>query len=245
MTARAPRLLCASALALAACASAPPLAPPVLVDRSIPGYAVVDGSGAGMAVEGLRGTLSPRDAREAIEPEMESIAACFAERSESLEEIGGSLEMRIRVRGDGTVLFAGPEDSTVGDREVERCVGRAIEAARFPRPNGGGEAEVRWSLSVDPPPSVRAPATWDPRRVAPVVRRRARAARARCAVEAPVQVTAYVTRGGRVISAGAASTVDTPPDRLDCVAAQVRAWRMPAAPRVTKVTFELAGPRLL
>ncbi|MGE0786323.1 MAG: AgmX/PglI C-terminal domain-containing protein [Sandaracinaceae bacterium] len=215
------------------------LVAPTIIDRSVAGAARVDDRGRGMEVQGLHGSLSPRVAQEAIHPYLSEVTGCFALRSMSFEELGGSLRMQIRVSASGVVVSAQPEDSTVGDREVERCVSRVLSAARFPRPQGGGEALVHWGMSIDPPSSVREPATWDPARVASVVRRRAAHARTACAVSAPVQVTAYVSRSGRVLSAGAASAEETPADRLDCVAAQVRRWRMPNASRIAKVTFDL------
>lgn len=231
-----------ASLVLAACGASAPSAP-VSVARApsgpVGGEALVDASGEGMGVEGLNGSLSPREARQALRPYMAEITGCFAMRSMSFEELGGSLQMRIRVSDAGRVLAAHPEDSTVGDREVENCVSHAIESARFPRPHGGGEAEVHWSLSVDPPESAREPTTWDPSRVARVVRRRARRARNRCEIAEDVQVTAYVSRRGRVVSAGAATTTEEDAARLDCVAEQVRRWPMPRAARLAKVTFDL------
>lgn len=228
---------------LLGCASAAPsaaLEAPTIVDPAVPGLASVDADGAGMGVSGLQGTLSPRQVREVLRPRLPEITGCFAMRAMSFEALGGSLRMRIHVSPSGEVRSVHPEDSTVGDREVERCVGRVIAGLRFPRPQGGGAAQVSWSMTVDPPESVREPRTWDPGRVARAVRRGTRRARRACGVLEPVQVTAYVSRRGRVLNVGAASTTETDADRLDCVAAQVRRWRMPRAPRIAKVTFDLA-----
>ncbi|MBX3274883.1 MAG: AgmX/PglI C-terminal domain-containing protein [Sandaracinaceae bacterium] len=195
--------------------------------------------GRGMSVEGLHGTLAASDVREALAPRMSELTGCFALRSMSFHHLGGQLRMSIRVSGAGGVVAAHPEDSTVGDREVERCVRRVLATVRFPRTQGGGEALVHWALSVEPASDARAPLTWDPDRVAHVVRRRGTQALAECNAASSVQVTAYVSRRGRVINVGAASSEGQADEVLDCVARRVRAWRMPAPRGVTKVTFDL------
>jgi len=240
-----PRLLtlCLASLVFVGCGARAPdrgaLVAPRLIDRSVPGTATVDGSGRGMGVSGLRGTLSPLEARAALQPRMNEMTGCFALRSMSFEQLGGQIRMLIRVEGSGRVLSAHPEDSTVGDRDVERCVRRVIQATRFPRTHGGGEAEVHWALTVDPPESVQEPATWSPERVARVVRRRGTRAMSACNVESDIQVTAYVSRRGRVLRAGAASVSGADDETLDCVASHVTRWRMPSGRRISKVTFEL------
>ena len=197
-----------------------------------------------MGVSGLRGTLSPRAARQALRPHMSEMTGCFALRSMGFEELGGQLRMRIRVDGRGRVVDAHPEDSTVGDRDVERCVRRVVLSARFPATQGGGEADVHWALTVDPPESAREPVTWSPERVARVVRRRGRRVATACRTSSSVQVTAYVSRRGRVLRAGAASADGATDETLDCVAARIRRWRMPAGRRTSKVTFDVASAQL-
>ena len=216
-----------------------PLVAPTMVDRSVPGFARVDASGAGMGVSGLHGTLSAGEARQALEPRMSEMTGCFALRSMGFEQLGGQIRMLIRVEGSGRVVSSHPEDSTVGDRDVERCVRRVILGTRFPRTHGGGEAEIHWAMTVDPPDSVREPMTWSPERVARVVRLRRARGRSSCNLDSGVQVTVYVSRGGRVLRAGAAAAEATDDEVLDCVASRVQRWRMPSSRHGAKVTFEI------
>lgn len=196
-----------------------------------------------MSVSGITGSLSAVDVQRALEPRNEDFARCFLARSARFHELSGQVRIFVRVSTDGTVERAYAEDSTLGDRQVEQCVVQVASTTRFPRPRGGGSAELRWPLQIDPPSGVRHPITWDSERVARVVEREGRGVLARCMPEGgagAVQVTAYV-RGNRVVSVGAAVTDEALVGSMDCVADAVRRWRLPSTPRMAKVTFDLHG----
>ena len=232
----------ASAWSLGACSSSAPTARPTAVVRvpDAPEEPEAEVSEGGeMAIAGLESSITEQEARAALQPRMQELAGCFALRSGSLQQLGGRIRLVIRVDGGGHVVSAHADMSTVGDREVERCVNRIVHATRFGGTRGGGEAQVQWSFSVDPPPSVREPLIVDPERVAGLVRRRARTVVQACNAPSGVSVTAYVSRSGRVLSAGAAAQSAMADEVLDCVAQRVKRWRMPANARVSKVTFNL------
>jgi len=195
-----------------------------------------------MAFSGLTGSLTTRDAHTALDPRMGEFASCFHEHSSGarVAGLGGEVRLHIIVAIDGHVRAAFPEDSTVGHRDVERCLVEVAEATRFPRPRGGGEATLTWPIAMDPPHDVRHPRTWDASRVASVVERHGADVLAQCRPNggAHIQVTAY-TRRGRVIAAGAATDDESGRGSLDCVVERIRGWTMPATQRTAKVTFDL------
>lgn len=231
---------------LAACGSAPPpraeTAPAQMAEAQPEAEAPVEESPRETyAVQGITGSLSDSEAHQALDPRMDSFARCFLDQASSLRQLGGDVRLHIRVGIDGMPVAAYPEDSTVGHRDVERCLSDVAMHTRFPRPRGG-EARLTWPISMDPPENVRHPATWDPSRIANVLERNAPRVIAQCEERAlAVQVTAYVRRG-RVVQVGAASREEAGADTLDCVVEQVRGWDMPPAPRMTKVTFDLTPP---
>ncbi|MCB9597381.1 MAG: AgmX/PglI C-terminal domain-containing protein [Sandaracinaceae bacterium] len=235
-------------LCLAGCASAPTPAPITVAHarpRTEASVAVVAEEEAPpprptMAIAGLTGSLTTREAHRALDPRMETFAGCFHEHGTGVTGLGGDVTLHIIVNADGSVRTAFPTDSTVGHRDVERCLSDVAQATVFPRPRGGGEAVLTWPISMDPPSDVRHPQTWDPSRVANVVERRGSDVLAACRPEGTghVRVTAY-TRGGRVIMAGASTDDESGRDALDCVVTRVRSWPMPPTPRTAKVTFEL------
>ncbi len=193
-----------------------------------------------MQTHGLTGSLSTVEVQRALEPRAAALGRCFADHGGRLRTLGGRIELAFHVAPDGTVESVHAVDSTVGHRAVERCIVEVARETRFPRPHGGA-ADFSWPLELDPPDDVRHPETWDPSRVGPVVRRRGRAVLERCAHDhpGPFQVTTYVSRSGRVLAAGAIALEPLPDEPLDCVAGQVRLWRMPRGRRQAKVTFEL------
>jgi hypothetical protein len=65
---------------------------------------------------------------------------------------------------------------------------------------------------------------------------------AACGLEEPGHyvVTTYVTKGGQVLSAGAATDADPHAEHIDCVIDTVRAWKFPdPGALAAKVTFPL------
>ncbi|HBQ15280.1 MAG TPA: hypothetical protein DEF51_30530, partial [Myxococcales bacterium] len=75
-----------------------------------------------MRIEGLTGSLPMQEVRRVLEPRSPVFAECFLARSRRLSQLSGGVRLFIRVATDGSVERAFPEDSTLGDRETERCL---------------------------------------------------------------------------------------------------------------------------
>jgi len=193
-----------------------------------------------MSVAGLNGTLAPDEVEQALAPRATEFGRCFTPHMRRLRTLGGRILLAFHVGRDGHVMRVYGSDSTVGHREVERCVMGVAAETQFPAPHGG-EADFSWPLELDPPNGVRLPITWDPSRVAGVVRRRAHRVLEECG-HGGFQVTTYVSRRGRVLAAGAAVRDAASLEHIDCVIAQVRRWRMPRPDaHQAKVTFDLTA----
>lgn len=193
----------------------------------------------GMQIQGLLGTLSPDEVQRGLEPRMDKFLRCFAKRYEDLEILGGRIEFAFRVKVNGRVRTVYVKQTSVGDRETERCLLEVAASARFPMPHGG-EAEFSWPLELDPPEDVRPPVTWTEEQVTEVVEANLEALREACSLTSEVAVTAYVGRRGRVLAVGGATGAEGGDTLLDCVADGVRAWEMPnPGSYPAKVTFQL------
>jgi hypothetical protein len=191
-----------------------------------------------LAVSGLLGTLSQQEIQGALEPRLPKFLRCATQRRGQVDVLAGALTMRFEIAVDGTVDHVQPAESTLGDRETERCMLEIAKATRFPAPHGG-EAEFRWPLELPPDTDVRPPVELlpDPER-APLAAGRAEL-HARCG-GGPVLVTAYVEPTGQVLAAGVAASELATPSELDCVAEGVRAFRFDSpGSYVGKLSFPL------
>jgi hypothetical protein len=191
----------------------------------------------GMQVQGLMGTLSADEVHQGLEPRMGRFMRCFERRYGALELLGGQIRFAFRIATDGSVREVHARESTIGDRQTERCLLEVAQSARFARPQGG-EAEFAWPIEVDPLDDVRPPLYWEQEQVADVVAENASSVRS-CG-RGPFVVTVYIAPGGSVMAAGSAATGGAESETLDCVAEAVSAWSMPdPGSYAAKVTFEV------
>ncbi len=200
---------------------------------------------ARVGVAGIEGTLSSFDVRIAMEKRGAEFGACHEPRARRVPRLAGNVEFAIRVKADGVVSQVRLKNSDVGDRALERCFVSVIENTRFPRPNGG-DANVVYSMYLGPARAGMDPEQWELDRIASVLEKHAAALREACAVpnDGTYQITAYVNKKGRVITAGVFAHSDAEPELLDCLASGLSRWRMPTPKKakLAKVSFPL-GPQ--
>jgi hypothetical protein len=190
----------------------------------------------GLAVSGLLGTIRPEYVDEALRMKQNAFLRCFERRLDQVEVLAGEIQMAFRVDLEGRVRWVYPKRSTLGDREMERCVLDVARGTRFRAPSGG-EAEFTWGMTFPGLDDVRPPVGWPADRVAAQLAAGAAQVGA-CHAGAAFSVTAYVAPGGVVMTAGASTEVQEAADALDCVVGAVRAWRMPdPGSYPAKVTF--------
>jgi hypothetical protein len=174
--------------------------------------------------DGEIGGLSGDGYEEAFAELEQSFAGCVRRRASELDVLGGYLRLRLRVDRSGAPKWAYLAESTLGDRETERCVLDLVKARRWPRPlSGDGIAEK--TLSVDPavqPAPLRASqlggAVW---------RARALSQHCRRGIKGRFTATAYVDPDGQVLAAGVAAPSEAGEDASDCIVDAVLGVRLP------------------
>jgi hypothetical protein len=196
------------------------------------------GAEEGMSVVGLRGTLSQTEIQGALEPRMLKFARCVQRRSEALDVISGGMALEFHVALDGQVGSVYPRESSLGDREAERCVLELAQGTRFPAPHGG-EADFSWSFEVPLDDAVREPVALAAEHVADVMAQNRALIDATCGSGSYV-LTAYIDPTGKVAAVGAAAGDAPSALNLDCVTDAVEGFVF-ASPGsyVAKVTFQL------
>jgi len=194
-----------------------------------------------VAVEGIEGTLSRFDVDMAMQKREHEFAACHEPRAHRVPALAGKVEFKIHVLRTGRVSDVHVRASDLGDRVLERCLSEAIQGAKFPSPHGG-EADVVYTMLLEPARRGVAPEQWEVGRVESVLRKRRTELLESCAAprSSSFTVTAYVSRRGRVLAAGVAAPEAAPPAQFDCIADALRSWPMPRPRKaIAKVTFPL------
>ncbi len=190
----------------------------------------------------------------------DKLLGCQKDGMQRVEYLAGDAKFFLRIAQDGTVRWAYMEDSTLGDRDTEKCMVQVLASAHWPQPDGG-EAEVQKSLSFDSG-EARPPVAWQSNKVALVLASEGdEAMKCKAGTRGVYKVTAYVepagtateaTAGrahhharpagthGRVLAVGVASPNKDADAKADCIANAVKDWKMPSpGGYAAKVTFSL------
>jgi hypothetical protein len=198
---------------------------------------------SGMAMTGQLGEIDKAATQRKFESLGGKLAACVGQSHEKVPQVAGAVAFFLRVGEDGKARYAYLEDSTLGDRDAEKCMLSALTAADWPKPQGG-EAEVRQSLQFDADGNTRAPAEWPSDKVSASVAKQIAAIDAcKAGAAGKLKVTAYVEPAGKEgkVKAAGASVSDKDVDaKVDCVIGVVKGLKVPSpGSYVAKVTFAL------
>jgi hypothetical protein len=83
---------------------------------------------------------------------------CHKQGRDRIEYLAGDVKLFTRVAQDGSVRYGYFEDTTIGDRDTEKCILETLKTAPWPKPTGG-EGEVRNQMSWTGG-DERPPASW-------------------------------------------------------------------------------------
>ena len=221
---------------------------------------------AGVEVIAEVGGLDDERVRHIFEEAGGDLESCWRRGSSRIEFLGGSFAVLLKVGGEGRVVHAHAEKSSLGDRETERCMLKALGDRAWPRPVGGTFGLARGSIAFDPASNVRRPAAWKPDRVADTLAElRPRLSACREGVHGKFTATMYVEKklveppsppadaseladaglvdAGPVEIGWALGVGMTPPDeageaKVDCLVRVLAEARWPSpGDRPAKVTF--------
>jgi hypothetical protein len=152
----------------------------------------------GPVIEQELGSIDPRAVEQTFDRLLQGkLESCHKQGRDRIEYLSGEAKVFLRVGKDGRVRYAFFDESTIGDRDTEKCALDLFSATDWPKPIGG-EAEVRsmfsWSAG-----SERQPTPWGPEKVSSALDEDAEAKSAveKCkgGVSGSFRVTAYVEPG--------------------------------------------------
>lgn len=170
---------------------------------------------------------------------------CHAQGRDRVELLSGDVKVFLRVDQAGKVRWGYFEDSSLGDRETEKCILAVFSGASWPKPEGG-EAEIRHGFGWGPG-GERAPTAWGPEKASKAVEESKDAKKdvekCKAGVSGDFKVTAYVEpdgKNGKFLGIGVVPPNKEAADKVDCVVEALKAVKLPSPGSYpAKVTFSL------
>jgi hypothetical protein len=105
------------------------------------------------------GSIDERSVVETFAKLQMPLEGCLKQGRTRLRFLSGDVKVFLRIEPSGKVKYAFFEDSTLGDRDTEKCILDVLHNADWPKPKGG-EAEVRNGFGWEPG-GERPPASWE------------------------------------------------------------------------------------
>ena len=197
--------------------------------------------GADMSADSEVGGMNEERTRAVFDAATADLRRCFTEGSQRVEFLAGTVQFSVEVNASGRLERAYLKDSTLGDRETERCMLEALTGRTWPKPVGGriGHADGGFEFEADS--SVRPPVDWssaDVERALARLRRRIDACKG--SATGPFRATMYVGTKGEVLSVGVAIPQGDDESAADCLVGVLARGRYPSPGSwPAKVTFDL------
>ncbi len=189
------------------------------------------------------GSIDPNAVERTFDHLQNKIQGCFKAGASRIEYLDGDVSVFVRVGSDGRAKYTYFEDSSVGDRDTEKCLLDVMSNADWPKPQGG-EAEVRKSFGYDASGDVRAPTAWNSDKIAASVGKASDAiAKCKGGVSGSFKGAAYIEpdgKKGKVQAAGLASPSKDGIDKIDCLLGVIQGLQVPSpGSYAAKVSFAL------
>jgi hypothetical protein len=143
-----------SMASLAGCGSSPPpkADEPVKEDRP-------QSSGPKLQMSQELGSIDQRKVEQTFASLVSgTLESCHKQGRDRVEYLTGDVKVFLRIDGNGRVKYGFFEDSTLGDRDTEKCIMGIFNGTAWPKPEGG-EAEVRSGFGWGPG-GEREPTAW-------------------------------------------------------------------------------------
>jgi hypothetical protein len=188
------------------------------------------------------GEIDPKKADAAVKAAHTSVTRCQTQGHQRLDFMSGEVKFFVRLGPDGAVKWAYLEDSSLGDRETEKCILQALRAAPWPKPEGG-DAEVRNGFVLGAS-DAREPASWGADKIAAALgKAKAELDKCTAGTKGSFRVTGYVEpdgKEGKFSAVGVAPPNKEGEAQVDCIVGALRSIKLPSpGSYAAKVSFSL------
>ena len=199
--------------------------------------------GSGMQMSTELGVIDAKATQATFNRLQSKLDHCYKSGLQRVDYLSGDVKIFLRVGQDGTVKYGYLEDSTIGDRDTEKCMMDVVSSATWPKPEGG-EAEVRNSFGFDGPGDVRPPVNWNADRLAEELGKHDdKVQKCKAGLKGSFRATAYVEpdgKQGKFQSLGIVPPSKEGLEKIDCLMEVVRSLKLPSpGSYAAKVSFVL------
>lgn len=185
------------------------------------------------------GGLNEEAVARAFERMNDDVQNCFAQGTTKISSLGGHVKMKLRIDPKGALRWAYMSESTLGDRDTEKCLLDAARGKSWPLPVGGDGLAER-AYDVDPPSPVK---ELDPKKfkvALALVRKETPKCRKKGTWGTVFRVTAYLRYDGLPVSVGIAPPNEKGEDVIDCMIKIIKKVKFGGiGRRLGKVSFDM------
>jgi hypothetical protein len=187
------------------------------------------------------GALDEAKVSQAFKGALKDLQRCLAAGAKRNELEGGNIAFLVKIGASGRVVHAHAERSSIGDRDTEKCMLRALGKCEWPAPVGGDIGIAKNSFDFDMPNDERPPTEWTSDRVeSAVASANGKLAECKRGITGSITATVYVDPEGAAVTAGVAATDDSGEGAADCIVGVLKGTKYPSPGSwPAKVTFEL------
>jgi len=98
----------------------------------------------------INGALDKETIRRVIRQHRAEYQYCYEKELNRKRDLNGKVSVKFTIAGNGSVIAASVEDSTLNDASVESCIVSKIRRWVFPAPKGGGIVVVKYPFIFKP-----------------------------------------------------------------------------------------------
>jgi Ca-activated chloride channel family protein len=119
--------------------------------RSSAASGVVGGLESGGGLPLVQGAMDKEGIGRVLRRHLVQVRACYEQQLLKQPGLAGKVTVTFVIGRDGRVKSCRVKESTLQDAQVEGCLTRVLGRARFPAPAGGGEVQVSYPFTFQPP----------------------------------------------------------------------------------------------
>ncbi len=171
------------------------------------------------------GAMNESEVTSTFQRAQAKLVHCYEKGTQRVPFLGGKVRFAVRVDENGKAKTVHLSESTLGDRETERCMIDILKTTSWPSPKGGKEGRAESGFALDPDGDVRLPVSWsesDLGKNAGAVRD----AIAKCKSSAgagAIKATFYVDTNGRAQTVGVSGSEPATEQAAECIVDALKA----------------------